>query len=57
MTTDPLASGYNPHPAKGLKTPRAAAAAGILFSVLLLTSLFLILDTVRLDPRDPGKHE
>src|SRR6478609_6142881 len=31
MTTDPLASGYNPHPAKGLKTPRAAAAAGILF--------------------------
>lgn len=55
MTTDLARSAGNQHPAKGLKTPRAAAAAGILFSVLLLTSLFLLLDTVRLDPRDPGE--
>ncbi len=38
----------------GLKTPRAAAVAGILFSILLLTSIFLILQTLRVDPRDPG---
>ncbi len=38
----------------GLKTPRAAAVAGILFSVLLLTSIFLILQTLRVHPRDPG---
>ena len=38
----------------GLKTPRAAAVAGILFSVLLLTSVLLILRTLRLDPTDPG---
>lgn len=39
----------------GLKTPKAAAIAGILFSLLLLSSLFLLLATVRLDPRDPGE--
>lgn len=38
----------------GLKTPRAAAVAGILFSVLLLTSVLLVLQTLRLDPTDPG---
>ena len=38
----------------GLKTPRAAAVAGILFSVLLLTSIFLIVQTLRVHPRDPG---
>ena len=39
---------------EGLKTPRAAAVAGILFSVLLLSATFLLLQTLRLDPRDPG---
>lgn len=39
----------------GLKTPRAAAVAGILFSVLLLTAVLLVLQTLRLHPRDPGE--
>ncbi|HEY5795866.1 MAG TPA: hypothetical protein VIU82_12695 [Bosea sp. (in: a-proteobacteria)] len=38
----------------GLKTPRAAAVAGILFSVLLLLAILLVLQTLRLNPRDPG---
>ncbi len=38
----------------GLKTPRAAALAGILFSVLLLSSIILVIQTLRLNPRDPG---
>lgn len=38
----------------GLKTPRAAAVAGILFSVLLLSALVLVLQTLRLHPQDPG---
>jgi hypothetical protein len=37
-----------------LRTPRAAAAAGILFSLLLITSLVLIRVTVPADPRDAG---
>ncbi|HEV7260506.1 MAG TPA: hypothetical protein VGN82_22180 [Bosea sp. (in: a-proteobacteria)] len=40
---------------EGLKTPRAAAVAGILFSVLLLLAILLILQTLRLHPRDPGE--
>jgi MFS family permease len=39
----------------GLKTPRAAAVAGILFSVLLLTAVSLILQTLRLHPQDRGE--
>lgn len=38
----------------GLKTPRAAAVAGILFSVLLISAILLVLQTLRLHPRDPG---
>lgn len=38
----------------GLKTPKAAAIAGILFSVLLLSALVLVLQTLRLHPEDPG---
>ena len=37
-----------------LTTPRAAAIAGILFSVLLITSLALIRISVPADPRDAG---
>lgn len=39
----------------GLKTPRAAAIAGILFSVLLLLAISLVLQTLHLNPRDPGE--
>ncbi len=35
-------------------TPRAAAIAGILFSVLLLTSLVLLRISVPADPQDAG---
>lgn len=45
----------SPHHAPGgLKTPKAAAVAGILFSVLLLSALVLVLQTLRLHPEDPG---
>jgi hypothetical protein len=37
-----------------LKTPRAAAIAGILFSALLITSLFLFRLSVRADPLETG---
>jgi hypothetical protein len=37
-----------------LKTPRAAATAGIIFSVLLITSLVLIRSTVPYDPFEGG---
>ena len=37
-----------------LTTPRAAALAGLLFSVLLITSLVLIRISVPADPRDAG---
>ena len=37
-----------------LKTPRAAAIAGILFSVLLLGALLLLRNSVPNDPREPG---
>lgn len=42
------------HAPAGLKAPRAAAVAGILFSVLLLSAIMLVLQTLRLHPRDPG---
>lgn len=38
----------------GLKAPRAGAIAGILFSILLITSLVLIRLSVPDSPRDPG---
>jgi hypothetical protein len=38
----------------GWTTPRAAAVAGILFSLLLITSLVLIRMTVPADPQDAG---
>jgi hypothetical protein len=41
--------------APGLKTPRAAAIAGILFSLLLLTSLALLLQSVQVRSTDPGE--
>jgi hypothetical protein len=37
-----------------LKTPRAAALAGILFSVLLITGLLLFRLSVRADPLETG---
>jgi hypothetical protein len=37
-----------------LKTPRAAAVAGIVFSVLFIISLVLIRIAVPADPQDPG---
>src|SRR5271165_265168 len=37
-----------------LKTPRAAAIAGILFSVLLITGLFFFRFSVRADPLETG---
>ncbi len=37
-----------------LTSPRAAAIAGILFSVLLLTSLVLVRISVPADPQDAG---
>src|SRR5208283_2783926 len=37
-----------------LKTPRAAAIAGILFSVLLITGLVLLRLSVRADPLETG---
>jgi hypothetical protein len=37
-----------------LKTPRAAAIAGILFAVLLITGLFLFRLSVRADPQETG---
>src|SRR5947209_13237324 len=47
--------GTDPTGAKvGLKTPRAAAVAGILFSVLLLVVLGLLLSSVQPGSADPG---
>jgi fumarate reductase subunit C len=37
-----------------LKTPRVAAVAGILFSVLLITGLLLFRLSVRADPLEAG---
>ncbi len=37
-----------------LRTPRAAAIAGILFSTLLMTALLLLWSAVPVDPREPG---
>ena len=38
----------------GLKTPRAAAIAGIVFSILLIISLVLIRISVPADPQEAG---
>jgi hypothetical protein len=38
-----------------LRTPRAAAIAGILFSVLLMISFFILRLSVPLDPKDTGE--
>jgi len=38
----------------GLKTPRAAAVAGILFSVFLIAGLLLFRLSVRADPLEAG---
>jgi hypothetical protein len=38
-----------------LKTPRAAAIAGILFSVLLIAGLLLFRLSVRADPLEAGR--
>ena len=38
-----------------LKTPRAAAIAGILFAVLLITGLVLFRLSVRADPLETGR--
>ena len=38
-----------------LKAPRAGAVAGILFSILLITSVVLIRLSVPDSPRDPGE--
>jgi hypothetical protein len=46
---DPLQAG------SPLRTPRAAAVAGILFSVLLITALVLLRLSVPADPRVPGE--
>ncbi len=43
-----------PRTRTSLTTPRAAAVAGILFSVLLLTSLVLVRISVPADPQDAG---
>jgi hypothetical protein len=40
---------------KSLTTPRAAAIAGILFAVLLITSLVLVRIAVPADPQDAGE--
>lgn len=44
-----------PLPRARLTTPRAAAIAGILFSVLLISSLVLLRLAVPADPRDAGQ--
>jgi hypothetical protein len=38
----------------GLKTPRAAAIAGMLFSVLLIVVFWLLRSAVPADPQEPG---
>jgi hypothetical protein len=53
-------SGMNPtHPDQSLvhtrlTTPRAAALAGIVFSILYITSLVLIYRTIPTDPQEAG---
>src|SRR4029079_14005555 len=37
-----------------LRTPRAAAIAGIVFSVLLITAFWLLKQSVPADPRESG---
>ena len=44
----------NPFTTAGLRTPAAAAIAGLLFSLLLLAAFVLLRISVPLDPREPG---
>jgi hypothetical protein len=44
----------NPFTTAGLRTPAAAAIAGLLFSFLLLAAFVLLRISVPLDPREPG---
>jgi hypothetical protein len=37
-----------------LKTPRAAAIAGLVFSVLLIAAIWLLRISVPADPQEPG---
>ena len=39
---------------QGLKTPRAAAIAGIIFSVLLITSQLLVRSSIPANPLGPA---
>jgi hypothetical protein len=48
MTVAPMAR-------MGLKTPRAAAVAGLIFAVLLLASLALLFQSIQARPTDPGE--
>ncbi len=41
--------------AEALRTPRAAAIAGIVFSVLLMVSLWLLRESTPTDPADIGE--
>ncbi len=50
VAVDPRASLVRP----GLKTPRAAAIAGIIFSILLICSLWLLWRSVPVDPLEAG---
>jgi MFS family permease len=51
---EPAAADRTPLSRPDLTTPRAAAVAGILFSLLLITSLALVRISVPADPRDAG---
>jgi hypothetical protein len=38
-----------------LKTPKAAAIAGVVFSILLIAMIWLLRNSVPYDPLEPGK--
>jgi hypothetical protein len=52
MRPQPRAAGTLTH--QTLKTPRAAAIAGILFSLLLLAAFLLLRMSIPADPLEPG---
>ena len=49
MTTEPSSE------RGGLRAPRVAAAAGLIFSVLLTAILLLLRGAIPADPREPGR--
>jgi hypothetical protein len=51
----PIAAPQNPTVARAIRTPRAAALAGIAFAVLYSVSLVLIRTAVPADPADAGQ--